>query len=233
MTKMTFYEQVGVVIPGALFLFGMLLLFPQVKSVMADGGLTVGGFGLFVLIAYAAGHAVAAVANVLERIFWLPFGGMPSNWFIQASQSLLTAEQCECVRRRFRERYRIEVPELQALDRKRWEPLFGQLYRDVLQFNPGRIETFNGNYGLNRGLATALLCLVPNILLAAPPHRWFVVGGAFVLAGVYGYRMYRFGVYFAREVFFGFISARTQPASADPTQSDTSAAVVDAGKSRV
>lgn len=232
MTKMSFYEQVGIVIPGALFLFGMLLLFPQVKSAIADNGITVGGLGVFVLIAYAAGHAVAAVANVLEKIFWLPFGGMPSNRIIQASPRLVTTEQREAIRLRFQEQFKIEVPEWHKLDRKRWEPLFGQLYRDVLQRNPGRVQTFNGNYGLNRGLAAALLCLIPNVLLAAPSHQGSIVGGVLVLAAVYGYRMFRFGVHFAREVFFGFISTNAESPRAAPTRSGASAAELEAEKVR-
>jgi hypothetical protein len=35
---MTFYEQVGIVIPGSVLLFGLLLYFPALQAVLAKDG---------------------------------------------------------------------------------------------------------------------------------------------------------------------------------------------------
>jgi hypothetical protein len=40
-----------------------------------------------------------------------------------------------------------------------WAHFFGQIYHDVFTHNPGRVEMFNGDYGLNGGLGAALICL--------------------------------------------------------------------------
>src|SRR5262249_32524865 len=100
--------------------------------------------------------------------------------------------------------------DLKTSTTKDWEPLFRQLYRDVLVNNPGRVEVFNGNYGLNRGLGSAFVVLAA-LFAAAPPHRWLA---ALVLIGaalIHLIRMQRFGLHFAREVFTGFLNLPAKP----------------------
>ncbi len=67
------------------------------------------------------------------------------------------------------------------------------------------MDTFNGNYGLNRGLAASLLVLaVLNIFSDWSQWSisiWFVVG-----AGLAIYRMDRFGVHYGRELFVQFLT---------------------------
>lgn len=65
-----------------------------------------------------------------------------------------------------------------------------------------RIETFNGNYGLNRGLSASCMALA---LVAATQVQWTVVIGFLVLAAVFAYRAYRFGVHYARELYIQFL----------------------------
>jgi hypothetical protein len=57
--KMSFYEQLGIVIPGSVLMFGLTLYYPALQLITGKDGLSVGDLGLFVLIAYAAGHLVA------------------------------------------------------------------------------------------------------------------------------------------------------------------------------
>jgi hypothetical protein len=53
-------------------------LFPESRALLSKEGVTLGEFGLFVVIAYAAGQLVQAVGNGLEWIWWKPQGGIPS-----------------------------------------------------------------------------------------------------------------------------------------------------------
>jgi hypothetical protein len=76
MNKPTFYEQVGIIIPGSILVFGLVLYYPELKLLTTKDSMSVGDLGLFVLIAYAAGHLIAAVANPLESMFWGLLGGM-------------------------------------------------------------------------------------------------------------------------------------------------------------
>src|ERR1700674_298977 len=93
--KMSFYEQLGIVIPGSVLMFGLILYYPGLQLITAKDGLSVGDLGLFVLIAYAAGHLVAAIANALETLFWGSLGGMPSDWITRDPPALLSEDQVE------------------------------------------------------------------------------------------------------------------------------------------
>jgi hypothetical protein len=205
MNKLTFYEQVGIVIPGSVFLLGLILLLPDLRSIFAKDDISVGGLGLFVLVAYAAGHLIAAVGNVIEAVLWKCFGGMPSDWVTRASSSLVSGEQLELISERLRTRTGLIVPSIKECSPRRWRPIFGQLYRDVLANNPGRIETFNGNYGLNRGLSAAAAALAVATIIVTP-ERWAIATAWLVVSAIFLYRAYRFGVHFAREVYYCFLA---------------------------
>jgi hypothetical protein len=89
------------------------------------------------------------------------------------------------------------------MDRKVWWPISRQVYADVGKNGKvERIDTFNGNYGLNRGLSAACVALA---IVAATQAQWYVVIGFLALAIVFAYRAYRFGVHYARELYLQFL----------------------------
>ena len=204
MKNLSFYEQAGIVVPGSVLLFGLLLIYPDLGGIFAKDGITVGGLGIFVLLSYATGHLVAAFGNVLESILWWPFGGMPSNWVINPNRSFLTDKQTALLESRLSSRLGLGEIKVQRMERSAWNKTFQQLYRDVLGTKPGRSETFNGNYGLNRGLASATLALavVVPFSVAKP---CLASAALLAISAVYFYRAYRFGVHFAREVVTRFL----------------------------
>ena len=75
MNKLSFYEQVGIVIPGAVFLFVTMFYLPELRNVLGKDGVNLGGLGVFVLIAYAMGHLLGAVGNLIEAAYWRTRGG--------------------------------------------------------------------------------------------------------------------------------------------------------------
>jgi hypothetical protein len=200
---MTFYEQLGVVIPGSVFMFGLLLYFPQLQAVVGKQGISVGELGIFVLLAYAAGHLIAAVGNAIETATWRVFGGMPSDWVIARNPGLLSPQQLEQLRQKIGNRLSIALPPLQEIERRTWWPISRQIYADVAKNGkPDRIDTFNGNYGLNRGLASGCLVLAA---IGSAHAQWAAVIGLIIASGVYSYRAYRFGVHYARELYLQFL----------------------------
>jgi hypothetical protein len=200
---MTFYEQVGIVIPGSILVFGLVLYYPELKLLTTKDSMSVGELGLFILIAYAAGHLIAAIANALESVFWGVLGGMPSDWVTREPPSLLSAQQIENVRTRLKTRLSIDIPKITGSDRKAWWPVARQIYADVAKSGkPDRIDTFNGNYGLNRGLASS--CLVLTVVALAHAD-WLIAAGLIAGAAIYIYRAYRFGVHYARELYLQFL----------------------------
>ena len=70
MVKLSFYEQVGILIPGSLFLAVLLVIVPGANAFLSPKDISVGEFGIFLIVAYAAGHAIAAVGNMMEFAWW-------------------------------------------------------------------------------------------------------------------------------------------------------------------
>jgi hypothetical protein len=203
MQKITLYEQLGIVIPGSVLMLGLVLYFPNLKVLTVKDTVSIGELGLFVLIAYAAGHFIAAVGNALESVFWRLCGGMPSDWVVSEKPSLLSPPQIEQLHSKLGSRLNITLENLEGLDRKTWWPISRQVYADVAKNGkPDRIDTFNGNYGLNRGLSSACLVLA---LVAATHQEVHAAIGLAIVGLVFGYRMYRFGVHYARELYLQFL----------------------------
>jgi hypothetical protein len=199
---MTFYEQVGIVIPGSVFVFGLLFFFPALQPVLTKDGVSLGDFGIFLLLSYAAGHLIAAVGNVGERLFWWFFGGMPTDWITRTSTPLLSSSQVDLVEKKLQTRLGI-TDKVRGLDPKVWRLISRQMYADIAKNGkPDRIDTFNGMYGLNRGLAAATISLG---CIAAVQGKCSVALGLFVLTAVYDYRAYRFGVHYGRELYLQFL----------------------------
>jgi hypothetical protein len=202
--KMTFYEQVGIVIPGSVFLVGLLFYFPALNALMVKDGVTLGQFGIFLLLSYAAGHLLAAVGNALEWMFWKITDGMPTDWVTKSKgTSLLSASQIEALATKVNARLGVKVEKIAGMDQKTWFPISRQIYADIAKNGKSeRIDTFNGNYGLNRGLAAATLALA----VVSITENQLGVGAAFVvIAIVYVYRAFRFARYYAREMYVQFL----------------------------
>ena len=220
MKKLTFYEQVGIVVPGSVFVFGLLLFFPVLQTMLTKDGVSLGGLGIFVLLSYAAGQLIAAIGNLAESILWHFVGGMPTDWMTKTHTTLLSSAQIDLVEKKLEERLGITA-KVRGLDQKVWWPISRQIYADVAKNGkPDRIDTFNGMYGLNRGLAAATFALA---CVAALHEKWFIGLGLLILTGVYNYRAYRFGVYYGRELYLQFLllnkmdskTAATEKASQD------------------
>jgi hypothetical protein len=204
MKELSFYEQVGIVLPGSIFLAGLSLLFPQLKAQFGSDGVSVGGLGLFLIVAYAIGQLIAAGGNLLEKLIWLPAGGMPSDWVVKNRTTLLSTNEIQRIEKKLNKQLG-EAVEIAALSRADWKPYFRHIYRAVMTVEPsGRILTFNGSYGLNRGLATATLLTALAVSLEQNANwtRWSAA--LLFISAVYIYRMCRSGILFAREVYGRF-----------------------------
>jgi len=127
MSKLTFYEQTGIVIPGSVFLFGMMFLLPDLRGTFIKDNISVGGLGLFVLVAYAAGHLIAAVGNLIEKVLWGVRGGMPSDWITHANSKIVNAQQVSLVAERIRQRFGLTIGGISGMSRREWAPYFGQI----------------------------------------------------------------------------------------------------------
>jgi hypothetical protein len=73
------------------------------------------------------------------------------------------------------------------------------------QSSAERINIFNGNYGLHRGLAAALLMAL-GIVVVQGVASWWNIGLLLAATGLCLARMDRFGCHYARELFVQFLN---------------------------
>jgi hypothetical protein len=73
-----------------------------------------------------------------------------------------------------------------------------------------RVDTFNGNYGLLRGLAAAFLALTFVALILG--KGLYVIGALVILLLLAIQRMHRFAVHYATELFAQYLLLSAEPA---------------------
>ncbi len=206
MRSFDFYEFAGILAPGTIMLVGLFILYPELSTTIHGQNLSLGAFGLITILAYVLGHITQAIGNVLESIWWKLWSGMPTDWVRSAKHDVLAASQLESLRPRLESRLAIKLPEdLTQLSAAAWYSVTRQVYAAVAaQTRSARIDVFNGNYGLNRGIAAALITIaVQSFILGTGSHQvilLMLVGAAIAL-----YRMHRFAVHYARELFIQFL----------------------------
>lgn len=211
MKKLSFYEQVGIVIPGSILIFGLMFYVDGLMSFFAKDGINVGGLGVFLIVSYATGHLLAALGYFGATFYWKWRGGIPSNWIVGPTPRLLSAPQIARVQDLVTSRLSAKIRPLSEMTPEEWHPIFRQIYSDVEKNGRvARADVFNGNYGLNRGLCAATLVLSVAILILSP-GQWFVSLGLIAASVAYLSRTHTFGANYAREIYDQFLLLPPEP----------------------
>lgn len=202
MRTFDFYEFTGVLCPGVVVLFTVTLIAPEYGPIIRDQTMSVGTLGLFVVLSYVAGHLVQAFGNLLEDGIWRIFGGKPIDWIRTRNHTLLTEAQILAIEQRLSSDMGKSLSDMTAGE---WYTITRSVYAKVASAGrSARVDTFNGNYGLFRGLAAAFL-FSAIMVLATITFKWttiMILLGCALLAII---RMRRFGVHYARELFVQFL----------------------------
>src|SRR5262249_34772860 len=69
MKTFDFYEFAALLTPGAVLLYAVSRICPEAAPFIEAKGFTLGDLGLFIMLAYVAGHLVQAFGNLIERAF--------------------------------------------------------------------------------------------------------------------------------------------------------------------
>lgn len=219
MKTFDFYEFTGLLVPGAITLVAVLLIYPQLRTTLFSSDLTVGDLGLFVVLAYAAGHLTQAIGNGVEWLWWRAWGGMPTDWVRTQKHSLIADAQRQTLQTNLSSKLGLQTNIDPTMKAGAWFSITRQIYAEVAaQSRASRVDTFNGNYGLNRGIASGLLVGLVLLLFVHGLVYWQIAFIILVSAGVALYRMHRFGVRYARELFVQFLQL--------PSDSGSSAATI-------
>jgi hypothetical protein len=205
MRSFDFYEFTGVIAPGTIVLLCFALLYPEIR-LLFDKDLTVGGLGIFLIVAYVAGHLTQAIGNSIEALWWKAWSGMPTDWARSGKGNLISDQQIEAMQEQLASKLKLQtVTAIPELSQQAWFAVTRQMHAAVAaESRAGRIDIFNGNYGLNRGIASALLIASLFTITRGAVH-WSAALAALVGAGVALYRMHRFAKHYARELFVQFL----------------------------
>jgi hypothetical protein len=220
MRAFDFYEFTGVIVPGTTVLVGAAVCSDPIKAVAFDKDLSVGTAALSVIVAYGLGHLIQALGNLIESIWWWAWDGWPSDWPRSGKHPLLSDEQTDILGAQLITKLRHKTADgFKSSSAEDWRSTVREIYAAVAgQGKSHRVDVFNGNYGLNRGLAAALIAVAVVVLVT---HGWSLWAVALLLvagAGIAMYRMHRFGVHYARELFVQFLQLPGAEASAAPME---------------
>lgn len=197
------YEVIGVITPGAVVTLLLALQWPEFRTLLGQEGVSIGGLGFFVMMAFVLGHLIQALGNVVDGIVWL-IPGMPTAWVRSPKQSLISPDQRDQLQAKVTA-MEPTIADIGQLDRRYWRSVSGRMYARLhAAGRSSRIDTCNRTYGLSRGLAAAFA--------AAAVWLAFDAGGlttetgiATALAIVAIARMWRSGVHYARSLFLAFV----------------------------
>jgi hypothetical protein len=124
-----------------------------------------GGLGIFLIVAYAVGQAVACVGNFLERLLTCIGLEFPTDdvrsQCLGKKRVVLAAGQLAILPARLQSALGLpSSPEESYGNRSQWRGIKTQVYAYVSAAGRAtRVDTFNALYGLNRGIAAAFLSL--------------------------------------------------------------------------
>ncbi|AMV35325.1 hypothetical protein VN12_24580 [Pirellula sp. SH-Sr6A] len=65
-----FYEFAGIVMPGAILIFGLAQAETLIAQTVPLKDMSLGSLGVFLILSYAAGHLVQTLGGFLETAWW-------------------------------------------------------------------------------------------------------------------------------------------------------------------
>lgn len=207
MKEFDFYGTAGVIAPGTVLVVGMTIMFfpDQGDLLKAIFDVSLGSLGIGLVLAYVAGQLLQAVGNAIEAAWWRGWGGMPTDWVRTDKRDLLSPSQ----RARIESRLRVALndPDLSftSVTANHWYAITRQVYAAVAAASRSeRVDIFNGNYGLCRGVAAGLIVLLISQLVINW-QAWKTEMLLVFLLGLAIYRMHRFAIRYGREVFVQYL----------------------------
>ncbi len=208
MKELNLYDILAVLAPGAVVTVGIITLYPDAGSVLANKSFTIGEFGIVLLVSYVIGNLVAGLGDFLEAGYWRLRGGNPTEAAIHTGCTFVHSREQRAIEEALRSKGLIAIDEeLKNLRPQDWRALTRRMYVELEQRNATqRINIFNTQYGMNRGIAAGLTVLLAMLLVRSGLDSWKVELLLVVCIGLACYRMERFSRYYTGELLRGYIS---------------------------
>lgn len=224
MKQLNLYDMLAVVAPGAVLVIGLSHLFPALGVLLASKELSLGDFGLVLLSSYVAGNLLSPISHVVQAIWFKCRGGSYTSRIPKKDSGILHQTEIEALNRKARKYSMLKEDEdIRGISASHWEALTRQIRAFLAnRGSVDRIEIFNAHYGLNRGLAAALLVIIIAVGLCRRVEGLPTIGGLLVGLFLAIYRMNDFGRYYATELMRHFINFTdgNQTETTEKTQGD-------------
>lgn len=202
------FEFKSTIIPGGYGLSFLLMTHPSLESFIAT--ITFGGFSLFVLLSFIVGQLINSLSYFPEKLLWYFFGGMPTDWVLGENRQkkrwakILTETQLLKFDELTQKKLSIGLNSVHSND---YRAVIHQLRLNIHNDNLQRLVDHNTHYCLHRALSTASILLACYCLFVG---SWVISSILFIFVILFSYRMYKFGIYYARELFLQFINANLE-----------------------
>ena len=198
------YEYVSHIAPGTIVLLALAVGMPELKHWLGgEGGVDLGSLGVLIILAFIAGHISQGIGSLLEAPLWEIAGGHPTKNLAQKGSRYVNYKQRDRFLARVSANYgvpseRIDASVIFSLSR--------EIYVYLLQHGrSGRIDMFNRQFGLYRGLSVAFfVCIIIAIFREPTPYTWMAMSLCACLVCIY--RAWRFGHYYTRELVVEYLN---------------------------
>ena len=211
MNKLSYYDVLGHLIPGLVFLAGLGLISTHVGDKIPK---IPGGEGVKVMFvtagAYYIGHLLSAVGSLIQPILYFFWGGKPSRRILIANTPHFHSEMRDNVRKNLAKKCNLpeKIPNAYRKRAEYLDALFGYAQSFCDKEHLGRIAEFNAAYALHRSLFMAsflagVISLYWISRVSIPIESNLVtllIAGYFLAAGISFCRARQRAYYFVREV---------------------------------
>lgn len=202
-------DLIATLVPGLVVVVATVLLLPHVSVLHLLTKLSIGGFLLLLVLSYAAGLIIQAVAGVLDSLWWKLRGGPPTARIRMQPSALLEAKQVEAFNAALGKQFDgLSVPAAE-LSEQEWAATTTAIHAALEERDStARIDELDHGRRLFSRLAAAAATVVFVVIFVTPfGWKWFLP--AVVILGLTLYRMGVLGERHARELYTEFL--KTQP----------------------
>lgn len=192
--EFSFYEFVGIIVPSTILLYGTHLIFEFVyQRQIVDFG-KIGETTIFIIVCYGVGHILQSLGNIFENVVWFIFGGMPTKWLTNKNRfgkTLFDEPLNQKIIEKVKQKFGVGISD------------YGRLTYNLIfqKEKTARVDIFNGNYSLFRGLSISFLLLT---IMCCYFFDWRIILLLTILFSLSLMRMIRFAKYYATETFRTF-----------------------------
>ena len=202
---LTFYDFVGVIIPGSVLLIGLGLLFDLGKlaeiAIPRDAGLVTA----HLVLAYVAGQLLQALSDWLELLYWRCWKGRPTDWPLNRERHPFGINAVSEVTRLYHKgepKPEAASASLSAPDLAEWHRCVSYAVNaSAAEKLHDRMQIFNSLCSMFRGMLTSFLLLLVLVLAFIRPVQP-AVPVVLLAAGLLSvYSMHKFSRLYAAELF--------------------------------